>query len=77
MIRWKPALALCAGALLAPQQLRAQQVSADEAREIARDAYVYAYPMVLEDVSIRQTTNFAEPTGIPGQGVARDREGLS
>jgi hypothetical protein len=61
-------MALCAGVLLVPPQARAQQDSAAQAREIVRDAYVYAFPMVLEDVSIAQTTNFAEPTGIPGQG---------
>jgi len=54
--------------MLAPLRALAQEISANEARKIARDAYVYAYPMVLEDASIRQTTNFAEPTGIPGQG---------
>jgi hypothetical protein len=39
-----------------------------EAYEIARDAYVYAYPLVLQDITMRQLTNFPEPTGIPGQG---------
>jgi hypothetical protein len=42
----------------------AQTISEQEAYEIARDAYVYAYPLVLMDVSIRQFTNYAEPTGI-------------
>ncbi|HVS37693.1 MAG TPA: DUF1254 domain-containing protein [Gemmataceae bacterium] len=39
-----------------------------EAYEIARDAYVYAYPLVLNNVTVRQLANFPEPTGIPGQG---------
>jgi hypothetical protein len=34
-----------------------------EAYEIARDAYVYGYPLLLSDVTLRQQTNFAEPTG--------------
>jgi len=45
----------------------AQNISDQEAFEIAKDAYVYAYPLVLTDVSARQTTNFAEPTGIATQ----------
>jgi len=45
-----------------------QSISAQEAYEIARDCYVYAYPLVLHEATIRQATNFAEPTGIPGQG---------
>ena len=45
-----------------------QQVSPEEARGIVRDAYVYAYPLLLHEVGMRQTTNYAEPTGIPGQG---------
>lgn len=46
----------------------AQGVSEQEANEIARDAYVYAYPLVLMDATRRQLTNFAEPGGGPGQG---------
>jgi hypothetical protein len=42
----------------------AQTISEQEAYEIARDAYIYAYPLLLMDVSIRQFTNYAEPTGI-------------
>src|SRR5262245_4961308 len=34
-----------------------QTVSEQEAYEIARDAYVYAYPIVTMDVSMRQSTN--------------------
>ena len=45
----------------------AQNISDQEAFEIAKDAYVFAYPLVLTDVTARQTTNFAEPTGIPTQ----------
>jgi hypothetical protein len=59
------ALALiCTTALPAPTQA---QVSEREAYEIARDAYVYAYPLLLMDVFMRQGTNYAEPTGIVTQ----------
>jgi hypothetical protein len=34
-----------------------------EAYEIVKDAYVYAYPLLLSDLTLRQQTNFAEPTG--------------
>jgi hypothetical protein len=43
------------------------QVSEQEARAIATDAYVYAYPLLLMDVFMRQGTNYAEPTGIVTQ----------
>jgi hypothetical protein len=45
----------------------AQGVSDQEAYEIAKDAYVYAYPLVLTYLTAKQTTNYAEPTGIPTQ----------
>jgi hypothetical protein len=45
----------------------AQSVSEQEASEIAKDAYVYAYSLVLMDVSFKQFTNYAEPTGIVTQ----------
>lgn len=45
----------------------AQNVSDREAYEIAKDAYVYAYPLVLTYLTAKQTTNYAEPTGIPTQ----------
>src|SRR5882762_9236341 len=49
----------------APAQ--AQNVSAQEAYSIARDAYVYAYPLLLMDAFMRQGTNYAEPTGLVTQ----------
>lgn len=45
----------------------AQSLSDQEAYEIAKDAYVYAYPLVLTYLTAKQTTNYAEPTGIPTQ----------
>jgi hypothetical protein len=44
------------------------KLTSQEAYEIARDAYVYAYPLVLQDATMRHLTNFSEPTGIVGQG---------
>jgi hypothetical protein len=41
----------------------AQNVSDQEAYGIAKDAFVYAYPLLLADLTLRQQTNFAEPTG--------------
>jgi hypothetical protein len=38
-------------------------ISEQGAYEIAKDAYVYAYPLLLADLTLRQQTNFAEPTG--------------
>lgn len=35
-------------------------ISQDEAYEIARDAYIYAYPLILTHTTIRQLSNFAE-----------------
>jgi|GEM_PF-4219052 len=38
-------------------------VSPDEARAIARDAYIYAYPMVMMEVSGKISTNVTAPHG--------------
>ena|SRR5882672_7801008 len=54
--------------MLSSVRAQTDGVAEKEAYEIGREAYVYAYPLVLQDASIRQLTNFAEPTGIPGQG---------
>jgi hypothetical protein len=68
------AVLLAVGALLGELTARAAddkqpaKLTEQEAYEIAKDAYVYAYPLVLQDASIRQLTNFPEPTGIPAQG---------
>jgi hypothetical protein len=45
----------------------AQSISEQEASEIAKEAYVYAYPLLLMDIFMRQGTNYAEPTGIVTQ----------
>ncbi len=51
-------------------------VSADEAREIAREAYIFAYPIVLMEVTRRTSTNVAEPRGLdaPINQLAHARE---
>lgn len=47
--------------LLLPAAQSAEKMSVREAREIARDAYIYAYPLVLMHVSKIVATNVAEP----------------
>jgi hypothetical protein len=42
----------------------AQNITQQEAYEIAKDAYVYGYPLLLVDVTMRRSTNYAEPTGL-------------
>jgi len=42
-------------------------ISEQEAYEISKDAYIYAYPLVLMDTTIRQGTNYAAPTGVVTQ----------
>ena len=55
--------ALCAVLAFSLPPARAQEVSADEIRAIARDAYIYAYPMVVMEITRRVGTNVAQPTG--------------
>lgn len=47
----------------------AQNLAEREAYEIAKDAYVYAYPLVLTHTTLQRLTNYAEPAG-PGHGPA-------
>jgi hypothetical protein len=69
MIRTIPEIIALALALtlssIAPAS--SQNVSGQEAYEIAKEAYVYAYPLLLMDAFMRQGTNYAEPTGIVTQ----------
>src|SRR5262250_796788 len=44
---------------------RSQSITEKEAYEIARDAYIYAYPIVTMDVSMRQSTNVPDANTIP------------
>lgn len=41
--------------------LSAQEVSDEEAYAIAKDAYVYAYPVMLTHTTLQKLSNFAEP----------------
>jgi hypothetical protein len=61
---------LVAGALTAraADDKSPAKLTEQEAYEIARDAYVYGYPLLLQDATMRQLANHAEPTGIVGQG---------
>jgi hypothetical protein len=62
--------------LSAPAALAQTAISTDEAREIAREAYIYAYPMVLMEVTRRASTNVVEPVGLtaPINQLAHARE---
>ncbi|MBO0763224.1 MAG: DUF1254 domain-containing protein [Hyphomicrobiaceae bacterium] len=42
----------------------APALSAHEAREIAREAYIYAYPLVLTEITRRVMTNVERPVGL-------------
>jgi hypothetical protein len=57
--------ALCSSMLLLEPAAQAQQkISAEDANEIAHDAFIYAYPLVLSDVTQRVGKNVAEPKGV-------------
>jgi hypothetical protein len=69
LLRFRQAsLALCAVALLQGFPATAAQLSDKEAYNITRDAYIYAYPLVLMDVTRQQLTNYVEPPATPGAG---------
>ncbi len=59
------ASAISGALLFASHSVEAQNVSGREAQDIARDAYVYAYPLVLMDVTRQQMVNYAEPPAVP------------
>lgn len=60
---FKFAAAALALLLLTPASVpaSAQTVSDQEAQAIARDAYVYAYPLMLTYTTVQKLSNFAEP----------------
>jgi hypothetical protein len=74
------ALALAAAALaLSPGAgARPPGLAPEQARELAREAYYYAYPLVLMDVTMRQATNVptaaAAPMRAPVNQFAHFRE---
>lgn len=53
----------CAATMLWAPGVSAQAVSADEARAIAREAFIYAYPLVLTELTHLVGKNVSEPTG--------------
>lgn len=53
------------GASVSDDAVTAAAVSQAEAIRIARDAYVYAYPLVLQDVTRVHTSNFAAAARFP------------
>ncbi|HKE93895.1 MAG TPA: DUF1254 domain-containing protein [Povalibacter sp.] len=61
MIRLAAACLTLAMCLPAP----AQGISEQQAYEIARDAYIYAYPLVTMDATMRQSTNVPDASTIP------------
>jgi len=66
-----------AGVMLWAWAAQAQgKISAGDAREIAREAYIYAYPLVLMEVTRKVGTNVAEPAGLnaPINQLAHARE---
>jgi hypothetical protein len=57
-------LATSAGHMAAQDQGKptfTQSASEQEAKAIARDAYVYAYPLMLTHATVQKLSNFAEP----------------
>lgn len=52
---------------LVPPMALAQEASEQEAYEIAKEAYVYAFPLMLQFTTQTQLANVAEPTGRLGQ----------
>jgi hypothetical protein len=46
-----------------PEHAQMTAISAEDAKEIAREANVYAYPLVLSELTQRIGTNVAEPNG--------------
>src|SRR5215475_2976543 len=45
--------------------LQTSRVTPEEAKDIARDAYIYAYPIATMDVSMRQSTNVPNANTVP------------
>jgi hypothetical protein len=59
-----PSAAFFAALLFCQPLAHAQDLSTDEIHSIAREAYIYAYSMVLADITMRVGTNVAEPAGL-------------
>lgn len=61
----KAAISVVCAAIMSIASAAAAQtpVSQDEAREIAREAFIYAYPLVLSEITFRVGKNVVEPIG--------------
>jgi len=64
---WCVFAAAIVGLLAAGPAARAAELTQDEARLIAAEAYIYTYPLVLMDLTRQQMTN-VEPGTVPGSG---------
>ncbi|WOH80045.1 DUF1254 domain-containing protein [Bradyrhizobium sp. BEA-2-5] len=65
MIRSAIALIVLGLGLMPGLPVSAQSISEQQAYEIARDAYVFAYPIVTMDISMRQSTNVPNANTVP------------
>ncbi|WFU54364.1 DUF1254 domain-containing protein [Bradyrhizobium pachyrhizi] len=65
MIRSAFALIVLGLGLMPGLPASAQSISDQQAYEIARDAYVFAYPIVTMDISMRQSTNVPNANTVP------------
>src|ERR1700754_1072818 len=67
------AFTLCAAIAWSMPVAAAPPLDAGQARDIASDAYVYAYPIVLMDVARRVQTNVQAPDTAFGGGAPMNR----
>ena len=54
-------------ALFAVTGVASAQSTSSSLKDIARDAYLYAYPIVLMDMTMRQTTAVPNATAVTGR----------
>jgi len=62
MLAWTLTLLLCSMFVTAHAQA-ADKISAQEARQIAEEAYIYGYPLITMEMTRRVMTNVREPEG--------------
>jgi hypothetical protein len=59
---WFAAIGCAVVCCLSPRAKAQQPISAEETREIARETFIYAYPLVLSHLTFLVGTNVEEPT---------------